>query len=72
MKTLKEIVQERQPENVNKNIVGGVWGCPIWYQYLKPYLEEWEVKKNGCPKSTAGLKAPKRCEACWNRVVEDC
>jgi hypothetical protein len=71
MATLKDIVKERDKDMLDKTNVGGVYGCPDWYRYLHPYLEEIETRQHKCPKVVSELKPPARCKACWNREVEE-
>jgi hypothetical protein len=64
VKTLKDIVAEREPDKLDDELTGGVKGCPIDYEYLDNYKYKdcWEIK------SEEGFL--KKCEWCWNQVAE--
>lgn len=64
MKTLKDIVAERDPNDINACYIGGVYGCPFGYEYLYEYLSEYELDVN-CPDGYFG-----DCNKCWNREVD--
>lgn len=60
MKTLKQIVEEREPGNVNKFFAGGVWCCPEDYEYLQKYTS------CHCVYGSCDFD----CDSCWNREVD--
>lgn len=60
MKTLKDIVTEREPQYISNEWIAGVAGCPSTYTYLKEYLYD----NNDCDHF-------ENCYDCWNREVEE-
>ena len=64
MKTLKDIVAERDPHDINDCFTGGVYGCPLYHEYLYDYLSKDELEAN-CPDWCFG-----DCSKCWNREVD--
>lgn len=61
MKSLKEIVAERNPECICDACIGGVTSCPKDYYYLAKYLPNIEK----CPKYDA--TGDYGCKQCWGR-----
>lgn len=63
MKTLKDIVAEKEPGKIDSAYACGVWGCPRDYDYLDDYTDDdnysicvrWDNDK---------------CSKCWNREVD--
>lgn len=70
MKRLRDIVAEKHPQYIDETSMGGVHGCPDWYKYLHPYLEEKELKRRICPSISPDIKPPERCVMCWDRVIK--
>lgn len=65
MKTLRDIVAERDPDRICGGCMGGVAYCPKHYYYLAKYLSNIEE----CPKYDAVEEYS--CEQCWSREVEE-
>lgn len=65
MKTLREIVAERNPEAIRENKMGGVEYCPVNYFYLSKYLGISELTGE-CPK-----EFHRKCRECWNREAKE-
>lgn len=55
MKTLKDVVNEHNPEYVNEKYEGGVYNCPEHYQYLKGHYYSSECMAGG----------RRNCDNCW-------
>lgn len=71
MKTLRDIVTEEHPSHVDDKWAGGVLNCPSHYINLRKYLEPDEYKRDTCPRFVKEIEPGQKCEACWNRVVEE-
>lgn len=59
--TFKEWMKENRPENIDKDMVGGVYLCPFRYDLES----EKESRKNCKPNGGKG------CRYCWNREMPE-